>query len=251
MKNGIEKFLTYRFKFIVIPTYKDQNCSNDFYDNTEFNGGVNEAPRDSLNGNNYSQYNIPTIMISEQLSPLIGIDMTFKNGITARFDYKKTRSMAVNFTDYQMIENNSETYTLGIGYRIKGLKLPIKIKKTKIRHRYFDYFILSHNNKYQLQQRLEKDIWNKLYQFPLMESESFVEEKNIMKTDWWNENIPEGSQITNIKTAKIHKLSHQHIHARFWYIKTPEKTNIAQCINVAEDRLESYAVPKLIADYLP
>ena len=129
--------------------------------------------------------------------------------------------------------------------------LPIKIKKTKIRHRYFDYFILSHNNKYQLQQRLEKDIWNKLYQFPLMESESFVEEKNIMKTDWWNENIPEGSQITNIKTAKIHKLSHQHIHARFWYIKTPEKTNIAQCINVAEDRLESYAVPKLIADYLP
>lgn len=121
--------------FTVRSGYKSVMQVNSFqtnYDNTEFSGGVNEAARDSLNGNNYAQYNIPTIMISEQLSPLIGVDMTFKNGITARFDYKKTRSMSMNFTDYQMIENNSETYTVGVAYRIKGLKLPFKMKKKKI-----------------------------------------------------------------------------------------------------------------------
>lgn len=40
--------------------------------------------------------------------------------------------MAMNFTDFQMIENNSESWTLGVGYRIKGLKLPIKIKKEQV-----------------------------------------------------------------------------------------------------------------------
>ncbi|MGB1018484.1 MAG: cell surface protein SprA [Chitinophagales bacterium] len=102
------------------------------FDNTEFEGATGEIPRDSLNGNNFTQFNIPSIIISESLSPLIGIDMTFKNGLTARFDYKKTRSMAMNFTDFQMIENNAETYTLGVGYRIKGLKLPIKWKKEAV-----------------------------------------------------------------------------------------------------------------------
>ena len=103
------------------------------YDKTEFKS--TGPARDSINGNNFSQYNIPTIMISEQLSPLIGIDMTFKNGLTARFDYKKTRSMAMNFTDFQMLENNSETYTAGIAYRIKGLRLKIiekLFKKEKV-----------------------------------------------------------------------------------------------------------------------
>lgn len=102
------------------------------FDNTEFDASLGGIARDSLNGNNFAQYNIPSIIISEQLNPLIGIDMTFKNGITARADYKKTRTMAMNFTDYQMIENNSESWTLGVGYRIKGLKLPIKIKKEQV-----------------------------------------------------------------------------------------------------------------------
>ena len=119
--------------FTIRSGYKSVMQVNSFqtnFDNTEFEGtGI---ARDSVNGNNHSYYNIPSIMISEQLSPLIGVDMTFKNGITARFDYKKTRSMAMNFSDYQMIENNSETYTVGFAYRIKGLILPIKLKKEKV-----------------------------------------------------------------------------------------------------------------------
>lgn len=129
--------------------------------------------------------------------------------------------------------------------------LPIKIKKTKIRNRYFDYFIISHNKEYQLQQRVNNDIWNKLYEFPLLENDTITDEKTIINSNWWKENIPEGSQLNFIKTAKKHKLSHQHIHARFWYIESIKKPEIKQCISVAEDALENYAVPKLIADFLP
>jgi cell surface protein SprA len=86
---------------------------------------------DTLNGNFFSYYNMPSIVINEQLSPLVGIDVTFKNNVTAKFDYKKSRTLTVNFADFQLIENNSEQFTIGAGYKIKGLKLPIKLKNGK------------------------------------------------------------------------------------------------------------------------
>ncbi len=76
--------------------------------------------------NYYSTYEIPDLVINEQFAPLIGVDMRFKNDLTARFDWKKSRNLAMSFTDYQLSETNSEEYTLGIGYRVKGFKLPFK-----------------------------------------------------------------------------------------------------------------------------
>ncbi len=88
---------------------------------------------DSLNGNYYAALAIPSIVITEQFSPLIGIDLTTKNQISAKFNYSKSRTLMVNFSDYQLIENNSTTITIGAGYTIRGLKLPISIKGKKLR----------------------------------------------------------------------------------------------------------------------
>ena len=119
--------------FTIRSGYKSILQVNSFQTNLDNSvSKTNNTGIDSINGNNFSRYNIPTLMINEQLSPLIGVDMTFKNGLTARFDYKKSRTMAVNFTDYQLIENNSETITVGLAYRIKGLILPFKLKKKRI-----------------------------------------------------------------------------------------------------------------------
>ena len=89
--------------------------------------------QDSLNGNFFSLYRIPNIVLTEQFSPLIGIKMTFKNNLTLDFDYKKSRTLTMSFNDYQLNEIRSETYTLGIGYKIKGLKFPIKIKGRQLK----------------------------------------------------------------------------------------------------------------------
>lgn len=97
------------------------------------NGSYNQpVSKDSLNGNFYAQYNIPSLVINEQLNPLIGFDMTFKNGLQARIDYKKSRTATINFTDFQVIENNSTTIAAGVGYRVKGLKMPFKVKGKKV-----------------------------------------------------------------------------------------------------------------------
>ncbi len=83
-----------------------------------------EVDIDSLTGNFYSYFQIPQVMISEQLAPLIGIDMTLRNGITARFDYKKSRMLGMSFQDYQLSEQRSEEFTIGAGYKLTGLDLP-------------------------------------------------------------------------------------------------------------------------------
>jgi cell surface protein SprA len=89
---------------------------------------------DTISGNFYAGYTMPSVVMNESFSPLIGIDMTFVNKISARFDYKKSRTLTMNFADYQLIENKSTTITAGLGYTIKGLKLSfIKINGKKLR----------------------------------------------------------------------------------------------------------------------
>lgn len=82
---------------------------------------------DTLTGNFMSYYQIPQMVLSEQLSPLIGIDATWINGISTRFEYKKSRILAMSFQDYQLSETRSEEITVGLGYKLTGLTLPIKV----------------------------------------------------------------------------------------------------------------------------
>lgn len=82
---------------------------------------------DSNSGNFVPFFQVPNITISEQFSPLIGIDASFKHGLTARFEYRKSRIAALSLIDYQISETKSQEYVIGAGYRIKGLNLPFSV----------------------------------------------------------------------------------------------------------------------------
>ena len=94
-------------------------------------GYFNSNTKDPLSGNFYSLYNMPSIVISEAFSPLIGVDMTMKNNVTAKFDYKMARTLTLSFADFQEIETTSKQITVGAGYKVKGLKLPFKLANGK------------------------------------------------------------------------------------------------------------------------
>ncbi len=137
--NGLTKFKWAQnifTNFTITHGYNSTLTVNSFSTNLDQtqsirNTGTNGL--DSLNGNYFSQYNMPSIVMNEQLSPLLGVDMTFKNNVTCKVDYKQSRTMTMNFADYQLVELKSKQLTVGAGYKIKGLKLPIKIKGKKIR----------------------------------------------------------------------------------------------------------------------
>ncbi|MFC4262244.1 cell surface protein SprA [Ferruginibacter yonginensis] len=66
---------------------------------------------------------VPNVSIQEQFSPLLGFDMQFTNQFQAKFEYAKSRTLSLSLYDYQLSEQRSTEFSIGAGYRKKGLKL--------------------------------------------------------------------------------------------------------------------------------
>jgi A/G-specific adenine glycosylase len=100
-------------------------------------------------------------------------------------------------------------------------QLPVKLKKIKVRNRFFNYLIFSDELQNTIiQKRTDKGIWHNLYEFPLIETEkeeNFETMSKQIKTDFQHWNILTIGE-ENSKSI-IHKLSHQHLHIKFWNVK--------------------------------
>jgi cell surface protein SprA len=77
--------------------------------------------RDSLTGNYVPYFLVPNITISEQFAPLLEVDVTFTNQLSTRVEFKKSRQLSLSLIDYQLAENRSTEYTIGMNWRRKGL----------------------------------------------------------------------------------------------------------------------------------
>jgi cell surface protein SprA len=82
---------------------------------------------DTVSGNFVPYFLIPNVTISERMEPLIGLNITTVSQWSIRFEYKKSRLLALSLVDYQLSENNSTEWVIGTSYRIRGLKLPFTL----------------------------------------------------------------------------------------------------------------------------
>jgi cell surface protein SprA len=64
---------------------------------------------------------VPNVTVSEQFSPLIEVDMTFANQLSARVEYKKSRQLSLSLVDYQLAENRSTEYGMSMSWRKRGV----------------------------------------------------------------------------------------------------------------------------------
>lgn len=78
----------------------------------------------------YSRIEIPTLVMTEAFTPLIGVDIKTKNDIQFNLDYSIMRNLQLNMIDYQLIEQNSKEFTAGFGWRLKNVNLPFGKKQT-------------------------------------------------------------------------------------------------------------------------
>ncbi|MEO6454739.1 MAG: cell surface protein SprA [Ginsengibacter sp.] len=76
-------------------------------------------------------YLVPNVTIQEQFSPLIGFDVSFVNQVNAKFEYVKQRQLSLSLIDFQLSEVRSTEFSIGAGYRKRGLKLPFKVPFSK------------------------------------------------------------------------------------------------------------------------
>lgn len=95
--------------------------------------------------------------------------------------------------------------------------LPIKRKKAKVKNRFFNYLVIEDEfNNTVVNKREQQGIWQNLYEFPLHESVQAVGEPDFDYLKLDNEVL---SVVELGDSAVIHKLSHQHLHIKFWKLQ--------------------------------
>jgi cell surface protein SprA len=88
--------------------------------------------RDALSGNIMpsSPYDISMVNITENFSPLIGLDATFKNNMSFKLEWKNMRNVNLNISSYQIVESKSNEAVIGMGYKITQFNKVLRMKAT-------------------------------------------------------------------------------------------------------------------------
>lgn len=127
--------------------------------------------------------------------------------------------------------------------------LPVKDKKTKIKNRYLHYFIINYKDTVYIQKRIQKDIWQNLYEFYLIETPEVSESRLMLKSKELK-SITHEYKVISITTAKKHILSHQHIYATFYEIRTTAPIVSKSLIKIKREKLTTIGFPQLINRYI-
>jgi len=130
-------------------------------------------------------------------------------------------------------------------------ELPVKEKKTKVRKRWFYYLVMEYRGKVAIRKRTEKDIWQDLYEFPVLEQSNetaipdllkLARQKKWLKTDAF--------ELKDTSGAMRQLLSHQVITGQFIRLQLKQKTYQQEdTMWVPVKELGDYAFPRFIRSY--
>lgn len=97
------------------------NSYNSIIRYQETNGGVSsrDANNDFLPSLQFTQ-----VTLFEQFVPLIGIDMRFKNSVTANVEYRQSRALSLSLLNSQLAQQNENDLVFGLGYRTNHFRFP-------------------------------------------------------------------------------------------------------------------------------
>jgi len=127
--------------------------------------------------------------------------------------------------------------------------LPVKIKSAKAKKKYFNFLVfISEDGKTILERREGKGIWQNLYQFPLIETSEEAEFRSILAAIEKFELLKDITFDLSLynKDTIVHKLSHQHLHTKFWIINM----NTLPVEGISLNKIRDYAVPILIGNFI-
>lgn len=129
--------------------------------------------------------------------------------------------------------------------------LPVNTKKISQKNRFFTYLLVHYKTKYYVRKRTGKDIWENLYEFILIESKEWFDEKDFTVNEEIRQILNQADFcIENISPKKSQKLTHQLITGRFIQIEIHKPLVNKAYFAINKKQLISLPFPKFIASYL-
>ncbi len=77
-----------------------------------------------------SPFDFASVSLTEQFSPLVGINAVLKNSMTAKLEYKKQRNLSLNLSSTQLIDALTDEFVVGCGYTVKDFDVILKLKNS-------------------------------------------------------------------------------------------------------------------------
>lgn len=128
--------------------------------------------------------------------------------------------------------------------------LPVKLKKPKVRDRFFNYFLVTDGEMILMNKRDETDIWANMYDLPLIETPALLLSNNLHNFIKVKEVFGEDVKIVETLPVITHLLTHQRLHVQFIKIKSPSVTLQKNWFFTPVESLKMFAMPKIIFIFL-
>jgi A/G-specific adenine glycosylase len=131
---------------------------------------------------------------------------------------------------------------------------PVKEKSTKVKERYFYYLLMKSGDQLYIKKREGKDIWQGLYEFPLIETAKSLKPEKLYKMNEWNSMVAEsGFEVDRFSKSYVHKLSHQVLHTHFIHLnkikaKKSRTDKSWKAVSIAD--LKEFGMPQLLVKYI-
>ncbi len=134
-----------------------------------------------------SAYDISSVTLTEQFSPLIGVNVAMKNSLTAKVEYRKQRNLALNVSSVQMVEGNNDEFVIGLAYTLKDFDVILKLKEDRQKKVSNDLKLsadISYRNVNSLLRKIEENITqassgNKVFGLKVMADYTFSSKLNF------------------------------------------------------------------------
>lgn len=132
-------------------------------------------------------------------------------------------------------------------------ELPTKSHKTKVEPRYLTYLYIHTHEALLLHKRTANDIWQNLYEFPLIETPAAIDADKLFATPEfaaWHSLLPDYIYKGGVEGIR-HILSHRVLHASFHELEVQGAFPVPEgFILVSYDEVHRYALPRLIERYM-
>jgi len=132
-------------------------------------------------------------------------------------------------------------------------QLPVKSQKTKVTQRFFNYLFIEINGNTFLQKRTAKDVWQNLYEFPLIETDHLLDSSELVNNDDFKSIFNGIQEVSILKTTNPmkHVLSHRVIFAQFVSIRISNESDVLkQLTKIPIKELDQFAVSRLMELFL-
>lgn len=131
-------------------------------------------------------------------------------------------------------------------------QLPVKIKHLKVRKRYFYYLVIETSKGLIMGARGPKDIWQGLYDFPLLEKTMVLKEEELLQVIMEDFPIKQNFSVEDISEPIKHVLTHQKIEAQFIHLKCEDSNDlpIENYKFYTFEEIEELPKPVLVDNYL-